>query len=113
MFNQAVYDVLRHLPKYDLSKYDDPTSLVQEAVRSSGVGNPDDFHGHFVKSGEGLPDERPHGLTDREIYFLKQDGSMEYHFIKGDPVAGVFIDKKDTIDECCTCGISCCVIEKP
>ena len=86
-----------------------PTPFIRKILGDSGIQMSAEFHAHAVKLGESLPDERPHGTDDREIYFLKSDGSIEYHFLKGRP-DGLPMSELRAAAKCCNCQ-KCCVVE--
>lgn len=78
MFDRAIFEALQHAHSIlttddDIGfDSDDPTPYFEHALRSKDIPIPDGFHAHSVAIGDGLPDERPHGTDDREIYFFSE-----------------------------------------
>jgi len=115
MFDSQVFAALQKVherikdgdPEFDR---EDPTPFVRNALGELDITRPEEFHAHVVARGEGLPNERPHGAEDREIYFLKLDGSMEYHFLKGQ-WEGLSASALEEANRCCFCKERCCVVE--
>jgi len=114
MFDHDTYSALQTAHERILegtNEFDkeNPTHFIKGVLEESGLEIQEEFHAHAVMSGEGLPDERPHGTEDREVYFLKLDGSMEYHFIKGQS-GGMDMAELNKGVSCCHC-TKCCVVE--
>ena len=115
MFDPQIFDALTKTHERIKSgdqRFDqtNPTDFVRIVLGELSIENPEEFHAHTVTGGQGLPAERPHGTEDREIYFLKLDGSMEYHFLTGQRDGLSASTLKETAS-CCHCEKKCCVIE--
>ena len=116
MFDSETYEALKFVHSAMQHRGENPsdtslTAFVKIQLAASEFTLPENFHVHIVGEGQGLPDERPHGLTDREIYFLKLDGSFEYHFLTGKPDGQNMAALSENPKICCNCGIVCCVFE--